>query len=144
MRRSARATVSRSSSSSPRADAAPQSLPEIAQPCARIDACARRRQSALLWCRAGRGRFTQCLHDTRTEEATTRTVDVRVSVARLLGDVKAQWANQLELRARPRHRHVQEAALLLDLRGLSARELRRKTAVGHVEHEHRVPLLALG
>ena len=45
---------------------------------------------------------------------------------------------------RARHRHVEQAPLLLDLGGAAGRHVGRDAAVDHVEHVHRAPLLALG
>ena len=63
---------------------------------------------------------------------------------RLLGDVEALRHEQVQVLPGARHRHVEQAPLLLDLGGVAGRHVRRDAAVDDVEHRDRAPLLALG
>jgi hypothetical protein len=77
-------------------------------------------------------------------EAAAAAVDMRISLARLVRQVKLQRHHQEQIVLGARERDVQQAPLLLDELGLAGGELRREAAVDDVEHEHSVPLHALG
>src|SRR5258706_7414037 len=81
-------------------------------------------------------------HHRLGEEATLRAVDMAIAHARLLRDVVLERRDEVELALRTRQRHVEQALLLLDQRRAAGAELRWKAAIGHVQHVHRVPLLA--
>src|SRR5215470_17740435 len=58
--------------------------------------------------------------------------------------VEALWDEEHELILGARHGDVEQAPLLLDLRGAAGCHVGGDATVDHVENEHRAPLLALG
>jgi hypothetical protein len=78
------------------------------------------------------------------DEARAPAYTWRSPPAGLLRDVEAVRHHQVQLLLGARHRHVQQAALLLDvLRVPVAMSLGMQPST-HVQHVHRLPLLALG
>ena len=71
-------------------------------------------------------------------------VDMRIATRRLLRQREFQRHEQLQFVARAGHGHVQQAPLLVDHSCLPVANSDGKAAVDDVEHEHRVPLHALG
>ena len=69
---------------------------------------------------------------------------MRIALARLVRQVELQRHQQQQIVLRARERDVQQAPLLLDQLALAGGELGREAAVDYVEHEHGVPLHALG
>src|SRR5260221_124907 len=64
------------------------------------------------------------------------------AIARMIPLPRIASPSLVELAIRTRQRHVEQALLLLDQRRAAGAELRWKAAIGHVQHVHRVPLLA--
>ena len=67
-----------------------------------------------------------------------------VAATGLAVHVEAMRHDQGQLILRPRHRHVEQAPLLLDVVGVAGRHVRGNAAIDDVEDEHRLPFLALG
>ena len=84
------------------------------------------------------------LEERRRDEAGAGGEDAAVAVPRLAVHIEALRDDQRQFVARPGHRDIEEAPLLLDLFGRAGREIGGNAAVDAVEHEHRAPFLALG
>ena len=67
-----------------------------------------------------------------------------VALRRLAMGEEALRHDEVQLVLRPRHGDVEQAPLLLDLGRRAGAEIGRDAAVDGVEHEHRLPFLALG
>src|SRR5262249_28050039 len=52
--------------------------------------------------------------------------------------------HQMEIVLGARHRDIEEAPLLLDLFRSASAEVRRNASINNIEHEDRLPFLALG
>ena len=62
----------------------------------------------------------------------------------LLAHVKALGNHELEVIFRPGHRHIKQAAFLLDLRGRAGAHVGGNASIDHIEDMHSIPLLAFG
>ena len=120
------------------------STPHLPQPGADIDRSAGRGEA-----RRGRPRrraaaALEVVQDRRRDEPASRGVDVAVAVARLLVGEEALGHEELQFILGAGHGDVEQAALLLDLRGRSRRHVRGDAAVDGVEDVDGLPFLALG
>ena len=61
----------------------------------------------------------------------------------LMSAEESRWVHQVQVLSGPRHGDVQETALFLDLLVIPGSHIRWDTAIRDVEHEHRIPFLAL-
>ena len=77
-------------------------------------------------------------------EARARGIDVAVALRILAVGEEALRHHEMQIVLGARHRDVEQAALLLDLGGRAGAEVGRNAAVDDVEHEDRLPFLALG
>src|SRR5262245_38030206 len=86
----------------------------------------------------------ELVDDRRRYEAAARSVEVFVAATCLAVHVEPVRHYQGELILGPGHRHVQQAALLLDVVDIAGGHVRGDAAINNVEHEHRFTFLALG
>ena len=102
----------------------------------RVDPCSPRR--------APTATMLEMLQDAVGQEAAARCAHMAVAVAGLAGDVEALGLEQVEPVAGAGHRDVEQPPLLLDVLRPVGRHVRGDAAVDQVQHEHRLPFLALG
>lgn len=78
------------------------------------------------------------------QKARSRCEEVSTTMPVLLRSIKAPRLHEIKVFPRPRHRHVKQPALLVDLLGFACGHVRRDAAVHEIENIDGLPFLPFG
>src|SRR6185369_4964490 len=115
--------------------------PHPPQPRPDIDRLPRHRGPGIRAAGERPGATLEVLPDRGRDEPRAGRIHVTVAAAALLVSKEALRHDKMEVILGAGHRHIEQAALLLDLLRGAGGEVRRNAAVDAVEHENRFPLL---